>query len=464
MLEQKRYQFPEGFLWGAATASYQIEGAVDVDGRKPSVWDTFCATPGKIVDGSSGKDACRHYEKWEEDLDLLKSLGMGTYRFSIAWPRVIPDGRGAVNAKGLDFYERLVDGLLKRGIKPNATLYHWDLPQSLEDKNGWINRDTAYAYAEYADAVAKRLGDRVAFWATFNEPRIFVWLGYEAGIHAPGRQEGPQAVNQAIHHVLLGHGLAIQAIRKHSKSPAGIVLSPASVWPQTNSANDLHAAELSWEDANDWWVLPMLKGKYPEASWKRRGGDVPLVQAGDMAIINQPIDFMGINYYIPNRTVHSDKAPGYVEIPPAPDAPMQSMPSWEIYPAGIEDLLIQFKQRYGNIALYVTENGMSNASDAPGEDGKVHDPIRLNFYRDHLIHCLRAIKQGVNLKGYYAWSFMDNFEWGLGYTQRFGIVHVDYKTFKRTVKDSGAWYRDAAKANGFDGPDLPVIQSGFKRV
>jgi beta-glucosidase len=465
MSELKRFQFPEGFLWGAATASYQIEGATEADGRKPSIWDTFCAKQGTIKDASSGKDACRHYDKWEEDLDLLKWLGMGAYRFSIAWPRIVPEGWGAVNQKGLDWYERLVDGMLQRGIKPNATLYHWDLPQPLEDKGGWLNRDTAKAYAEYAHVVLKRLGNRLAMVATHNEPQVFVGCGYRDGVHAPGRKESEANLAQMIHNVLISHGLGIQAIRQHApKAQAGIVLAPAPVWPNSDDPKDLAASELHWEDSNDWWVLPMMAGRYPEGSFMRRGAAVPTILPGDMELISQKMDFMGLNYYSPARTVHTDKAPFYAGVPHPKDAVLADMPGWEDFPAGIENELIQFSRRYPKIPIYITENGISVKSDSVGEDGKVHDPRRLAFLSGHLIHCLRAIEQGVDLRGYFVWSLMDNFEWGFGYTQRFGITHVDYSTFKRTPKESAHWYRETAKNNGFEAKDLPILPSAFLKA
>lgn len=465
MPDLKRFQFPDGFLWGVATASYQIEGATEADGRKPSIWDTFCATPGKISDASSGKDACRHYEKWEEDLDLIQWLGVGSYRFSIAWPRIVPEGTGAVNQKGLDFYERLVDGLLKRGIKPNATLYHWDLPQPLEDRGGWRNRDTAKHYADYAAVVLKRLGSRLPMIATHNEPQVFVHCGYRDGAHAPGARENEKVLAEMVHHVLLSHGLGMQAIRAYApKAEAGIVLAPAPVWPETDDPKDLAASELHWEDANDWWALPLLKGKYPEGPWQRRGKDIPTILEGDMALINQTMDFLGLNYYSPARTRASANGQGYEGVGHPKDAILADMPGWEDFPPGIENELVQFSRRYGNIPLYITENGISVKSDHVEADGQVHDPRRLHYLSGHLIHCRRAIERGVNLKGYFVWSLMDNFEWGHGYTQRFGIIHVDYQTFKRSPKDSAHWYRQAAMSNGFEAEDTPVNEGYFAKA
>jgi beta-glucosidase len=459
------YQFPPDFVFGVATAAAQIEGATRADGRQDSIWEAFCRQPGAIADGSNTADACRHYQRWQEDLDLLKDLGVGSYRFSVAWPRVIPGGRGAVNAAGLDFYERLVDGMLARGIKPNATLYHWDLPQSLQDKGGWLNRDTAYAYRDYAEAVLKRLGDRVDFWATFNEPQVFIHLGYEHGHHAPGLKLGRRDVLQAIHHVLLAHGMGMQVIRAHKKpgAQAGIVFAPAPIWPGSESPADVAAAERHWHRTNDWWTLPLIRGGYPADVVALLGDDAPRLQPGDEAQMKQGLDFLGINYYSPERIIH-DPAKGPLDAAhgPRPDgAPMADFPGWEIFAPGLQNMVTQFWRRYG-VPLYVTENGTSSVSDAPSADGAVHDPKRLAFIRDHLIHCLRAIQGGADLRGYYVWSLMDNFEWGFGYSQRFGLVHVDYATFERTPKDSYRWYQGVCREHGFQGPALPEIRSGFE--
>lgn len=458
----KRFQFPKGFLWGAATASYQIEGATEADGRGVSVWDTFCATPGKIMDQSSGKDACRHYEKMEEDLDLMKSLNLGGYRFSIAWPRVLPQGIGQVNEKGLDFYERLVDGLLKRGIKPNATLFHWDLPQALEDKGGWLNRDLCHIFADYAHIVSKRLGDRCFMYATHNEPQVVMWCGYAEGVHAPGHKVNKQELSQVAHHLMLAHGKAITAMRANTKTAQlGIVLAPTPVWPQTSKPEDVAASEIHWEDTNDWWARPLLEGKYPEAAWKRRGLDVPKMEAGDLKEISAKIDFYGINYYAPARTQASAKESGYEGAPHPEGSDFQSMPGWEIFAPGLQNELVQFSRRYPKVPIYVTENGMSIAEDKVNGDGGCHDPRRLNYVKQHLIACQRAIEQGVDLRGYFVWSLMDNFEWARGYTQRFGIVHVDYESFKRTPKDSAKFYAQAALENGFEAEEPKLELSAF---
>jgi beta-glucosidase len=448
-----RTAFPSDFVWGTATASYQIEGAVRADGRGDSIWDAFCRVPGAIADASSGEDACRHYELWERDLDLMRDLGHSSYRFSLAWPRLQPEGSGAFNPKGFDFYSRLIDGMLKRGIRPNCTLYHWDLPLELERAGGWLNRDTAFRYQDYARAAAKAFGDRVEFWATFNEANIFTMLGYEIGVHAPGRKEGAKAYRQVIHHVLLAHGLGLKALRAQGLRPdakIGIVLSPSSVWPQDARPETLAAAEHRWQMDSDWWMLPMLKGRYPEFPWRRLGDAVPEIEPGDLQRIQGDLDYVGLNYYSPARVVADPLDPeGWKVVPRSPLAPRTDMPNWEVFGPGLRNLLRRYHRRYG-VPIYVTENGMSIAADAPGADGAVHDARRIDFLKRHLFELGRAIEEGVDVRGYFHWSLMDNFEWGLGYTQRFGLVHVDFATQKRTPKDSALWYRDMIRAGGFD--------------
>ena len=466
-MAEESFEFPKDFVWGSATASYQIEGAWDEDGRKPSIWDTFCDTPGKVEGGVSGRVACDHYHRWQEDLELIKRLGLDSYRLSLAWPRIIPEGRGAVNAKGFDFYNRLIDALLEAGIRPNVTLYHWDLPQPLEDKGGWTNRDTALAYGDYAVEVVKMLGDRVDLWATLNEPQVFVHHGYEHGVHAPGRRENRATVLQCIHNVLLAHGLGMKAIRDHGKpgTEAGIVWAPNPIWPASEKAEDVEAAKRHWRMSNDWWIDPVVRGEYPSDVKALLGADAPKVEDGDMALISAPIDYMGLNYYSPARTAADPGSEsGFKVLPPAPDAPRPSMPEWEIFAPGLQNLLVQFKRHYGDIPLYISENGMSIAEDSVGPDGKVHDPRRIDFLRDHLVSVHRALQAGVKVKGYYVWSLLDNFEWGYGYNQRFGITHVDYQTLVRTPKDSFDWYASVVKANGLRCEPPPVALSGFDQA
>ena len=457
-------KFPDGFVWGAATAAFQIEGATAADGRGQSIWDEFCRRPGAIRDRSNADIACGHYERLDQDLDLMRELGLQSYRFSVAWPRVQPGGRGPMNEAGLAFYDRLVDGLLARGILPNATAYHWDLPVELEREGGWLNRDTAYRFADYAGALAKRLGDRVGLWATFNEANIFTLLGYETGSHAPGRREGAKACRQVIHHVLLGHGLGLQAMRPHLRRPgaqAGIVMSPSAAWPQDARPGSLRAAANRFAMDSDWWMLPMTRGRYPAFAWKRLGADVPEVQGGDLKDICQPMDYIGLNYYSPARVVEEPlDSGGWRPVPRSPLAPRTDMPYWEVFAPALRGLLLHYHRRY-KLPIYVAENGMSTAADAPGPDGSVADPRRIDFLARHLAEIHRAMAQGADVRGYFHWSLMDNFEWALGYTQRFGLVHVDYATLKRTPKDSAKWYRQAIRQGGFDAPDYPDLPNAL---
>ena len=461
-----RYDFPPQFLWGAATAAYQVEGAADADGKADSIWDRFCRQPGAIADGSSGAVACDHYHRLEQDLDLMAALGLRAYRFSISWPRVQPLGAGPANGRGLDFYDRLVDGLLKRGLTPNATLYHWDLPQALEDRGGWPARDTALRFADYAALAAKRLGDRVALWATFNEPAVFVDLGYSQGVFAPGRRENPRTVRQAIHHVLLAHGLGMQALRAHAKADAqlGIVLNPALVWPDRETPLHYAAAEACWAEENDWWVLPMTQGHYPEAVRRRLAhhGHAPQVHTGDLEQIRQPLDYLGVNGYFPAR-VEPDMSGerGYRRLPfSARNEPLTSF-GWEVYAPAFRAMLLQFHRRYDR-PLYVTENGISVVQPNPGPDGAVHDDRRIDYLKKHLAALHQARAAGADVRGYFHWSLLDNFEWSSGYTQRFGLVHVDYATLKRTPKDSAHWYRAMIAEGGFTA-DVPEVISGWER-
>ena len=449
----RRFDFPADFIFGSATAAYQIEGATRADGRGDSVWDAFCREPGRVAGGASGEEACRHYELWDRDLDLLQQLRQQSYRFSVSWPRIQPGGSGPINPRGLAFYGRLIDGMLERGIRPNCTLYHWDLPTELEQEGGWLNRDTASRFADYAAAVAKAFGDRVEFWATFNEANIFTLLGYELGHHAPGRREGAKACRQVVHHVLLAHGLGLQALRPRLRRPdakAGIVLSPSAVWPQDGRPASLAAAENRWRHESDWWMLPMTQGRYPDTVWKRLGQAVPEIRPGDMEAIRQPMDYVGLNYYSPARVAADPHdAGGWKVVPRSPLAPRTDMPGWEVFAPALRTLLLQYHRRYG-LPIYVTENGMSTAADAPGPDGRVRDPRRLDFLMRHLAEIRRAMDQGADVRGYFHWSTMDNFEWAFGYTQRFGLVHVDYATQKRTPKDSALWYRDFIQSRSFE--------------
>ncbi|MEO8288704.1 MAG: GH1 family beta-glucosidase [Chloroflexota bacterium] len=441
-------QFPSSFLWGTATASYQIEGAVHEDGRSESIWDRFTHTPGKIVDHSTGDVACDHYHLWREDIALMKDLGLQAYRFSIAWPRIIPGGRGEVNQAGVDFYSRLVDGLLDAGIKPFATLYHWDLPQVLEDAGGWPVRATAEAFVEYTDAISRALGDRVKHWITHNEPWCASMLGYQLGEHAPGLQDWPAAL-AAAHHLLLSHGWAVPVLRANSPgAEVGITLNFTPASPASDSEEDVAACRQFDGYFNRWFADPLYRGAYPEdivAAYTAQGylpeGGPDFIHSRDMEAISVNTDFLGVNYYT-RAVIGSDvglEAGPPEALPQVPDTEHTEM-GWEVYPQGLYDLLTRLEADYSPGKMYVTENGASY-SDGPDADGHIHDERRLTYLRDHFAASKRAIDAGVPLAGFFVWSLMDNFEWGKGYTQRFGIVWVDYDTQKRLPKDSALWYR-----------------------
>lgn len=427
-----RQDFPPFFVFGVATSAYQIEGATRADGRGPSIWDTFCQQPGRISDGSSGDLACDHYHRLDADLDLIKSLGVDAYRFSVAWPRVQPSGQGPANEQGLDFYERLVDGLLARGLAPYLTLYHWDLPQALQDAGGWANRDTAYRFAEYSRLVAERLGDRVKSYATLNEPWCSSILSYEIGEHAPGLRDRRLAL-AAAHHLLLGHGEAVAALRDAvPNADLGIVLNLNPAYPATNEARDVAAARLFDGTFNRWFLDPLLRGEYPADVWDAYGADVPEVHAGDLARIAAPIDFLGVNYY--SRGFIS--ADGNAK---PQDAAYTEM-GWEVYPQGLTDLLVRLQRDYPIPPLFITENGAAYPDTLDGDH--VHDGERVRYFETHLDAVAHAARLGVPVHGYFAWSLMDNFEWAYGYSRRFGLVYVDYGNQRRVLKDSARWYRD----------------------
>jgi beta-glucosidase len=441
--------FPQGFLWGAATASYQIEGAWNEDGRGPSIWDTFSHTPGKIQNGDTGDMADDHYHRWQEDIDLMASLGLNAYRFSIAWPRVLPLGKGAINPAGLDFYDRLVDGLLARNIQPWVTLYHWDLPQALQEEGGWANRQTAEYFAEYAGAVVHRLGDRVQHWITLNEPYVSAFLGHHTGVHAPGVANLETAL-QVTHHLHLAHGLGVQAIRSAARQPAqvGVTFNLFSIHPASQSEADLEAALRFDGIQNRIFLDPVFRGAYPQDLVEFFGPLFPAVQPGDLETIHAPIDFLGINNYF-RIVIQAD--------PEDPDLKLREIflpgreytEMWEIYPPGIYEVLSRVWMDYHPPKMYITENGCA-VTDGVDADGRVRDYRRIRYLRDHLFQCHRAIAEGAPLCGYFAWSLMDNFEWAWGYSRRFGLIYVDYFTQKRTVKESGRWYALAAQANGFN--------------
>ena len=441
--------FPAGFLWGVATSSFQIEGATREDGRGDSIWDEFCRQPGKIRDGSAGDPACDHYHRWEADVDLIASLGIRSYRFSIAWPRVQPDGRGAWNEKGFEFYRRLVDRLLERGIAPHITLYHWDLPQALQERGGWTDRDTAARFAEYATEVGRRLGDRAATICTLNEPWVVATLGHEVGVFAPGLTSRRAAMH-AAHHLLLGHGLAVQSLRALGlRAPLGIVLNQSPFHPATDSDADRAHARLDDGLILRWYMDPLFADGYPADVLEHLGEDGPPVLDGDLATIRQPIDFLGVNYY--TRAVSGD--PQAVEALRAGSE--RTAMGWEVYPQGLTELLCRLDRDYRLPPIYIMENGAA-FEDRP-QDGRIHDVDRVRYLRSHLEALRAAIDAGVDVRGYFVWSLLDNFEWADGYSKRFGIVYVDYATQARTLKDSALWYRrfveeatrpDAAMAAG----------------
>ncbi len=453
-----RISFPEGFVWGVATSAYQIEGAWNEDGRGLSIWDTLSHTPGKIRNGDTGDVAADHYHRWKEDFDLLSELGVQAYRFSVAWPRIFPQGTGTVNPKGLDFYDRLVDDLLRRQIEPYVCLYHWDLPQALQDKGGWPHRALVDAFVEYARVVVKRLGDRVRVWFTHNEPWVVAFVGYFLGEHAPGWKDLGAAV-RSIHHLLLSHGLAAQVIRAEARLPVkiGITLNLNPVYPASDSPQDREAADRVDMMMNRIVLDPLLKGTSPlQESMLARLLTGKLIQAGDLETI-RTLDILGVNYY--SRTVikHSGAIPLInVEQVHPPGNEYSGM--WEIFPEGLYVLLKRIQEDYlaplgdSAPALMIAENGVP-VPDGVDFDGRVRDERRIRYIRNHLIQLHRALQDGVPVKGYFYWSLIDNFEWAWGYSQRFGLVYVDFKTQKRTIKDSGVWFSRVIRENGFD-PDL----------
>jgi beta-glucosidase len=454
-------RFPAGFVWGAATAAYQIEGAAHDDGRGPSIWDTFSRTPGRVHAGHTGDVACDHYHRYPEDVALMADLSLHAYRFSVSWPRVQPDGSGPVNPRGLDFYDRLVDELCGRGIDPIVTLYHWDLPQALEDRGGWPNRETAERFADYAVAVHTRLGDRVRTWTTLNEPWCSAYLGYGSGLHAPGRQD-PGAVFAAVHHLLLGHGLAARALRAAGAATVGVTLNPAAVFPaDPASATDQAAVRLVDGLHNRIFFDPLLRGRYPAdvLDHVARFSDLSYLRDGDDKIIGAPVDLLGINYYSPTYVAARPGAAGGggaypgtegVEFLP-PVGPLTDM-GWMIEPAGLTTLLMRISRDYPRVPLIVTENGAAFEDkfnrDDPDADGRVPDADRVAYLDGHLRAAHDAISRGVDLRGYLVWSLLDNFEWAEGYRKRFGIIYVDYLTQRRVPKDSARWYRDVIGRNG----------------
>ncbi len=436
--------FPPGFIWGSATSSYQIEGAPTADGKSPSIWDIFCREEGRIADRSTGDRACEHYERYADDVQLMKELGFSAYRFSMAWTRVLPQGSGAVNEAGLDFYDRLVDELLAAGITPFPTLYHWDLPQALEETGGWVNRDTAYAFADYAAAAVARLGDRIGTWTTLNEPFVSANHGYVTGEHAPGRTSMAEGM-AASHHLMLAHGLAGQHIRAEAPDARlAIVLNFTPAEPATNSEADRLATHHQNNLENRWYSDPLAGFGYPQDSAEHFGWDQSEVLDGDLDIISQPIDLLGVNYY--TRSIVS--ADDSYEAPA--DTPRNTM-GWEIHPPSLGALLRDLNDRYDFPSYLITENG-APMPDQIREDGRIRDDDRLNFVRDHVAEVHGAIADGCPIEGYLVWSLFDNFEWAWGYGPRFGIVEVNFETQERIPKKSAEWFSTVATTNQFDLP------------
>ena len=441
--------FPPDFLWGAATSAYQIEGAVHEDGRALSVWDRFAAMPGATYRGETGEIAADHYHRMEEDVALMAELNLNAYRFSLSWPRILPQGSGAVNERGLDFYDRLVDALLARGIRPLATLYHWDLPVALQDRGGWLVRDTAYAFADYAEVVARRLGDRVDWWLTQNEPWCSAYLGYADGIHAPGMRDKKLAV-VAGHHLLLAHGLSVPRLRAHISPQAqvGIALDFYPVYAADDRPETLLAIKRADTFRNRWFLDPLFRGCYPDDLFTDLRVAPPPILEDDFSIISVPIDFLGVNYYsrmlVRDRidtdpvVVQTGHADSYEVVDRIPGAAYTEM-GWEVFPDGLANILTRIHREYGPIALVVTESGAA-FDDHLDRSGNVHDQKRIEYLREHIQTVAQVIRQGVPIKGYIVWSFLDNFEWSEGYRKRFGLVYVDYPTQRRIIKDSGRWY------------------------
>lgn len=445
-MSETSYSFPKDFYWGAATASYQIEGGWDEDGKGESIWDRFSHTPGNIERGDTGDVACDHYQYWREDIELMKSIGLKAYRFSTSWPRILPTGSGMINQAGLDFYSALVDGLLEAGIEPFLTLYHWDLPQALQDQGGWPARSTAEAFVEYAELMSRFLGDRVQYWITLNEPFVSAFVGYMEGRHAPGHQDIDEMV-AASHHLLLAHGWSVPVIRGNSPdSEVGIVLNLHPCEPASPSEADRRAAQIQSGIINRWYLDPISGYGYPQDIQKHFGRAMNFVQPKDMDIISTKLDFLGVNYYTRVIT-RSD------EIPEERNSPRNLYPGeevtemgWEVYPQGLLNILETVHKGYRFPSLMITENGAAYI-DTLDESSIVEDPKRVDYLKSHIEKVWQAIDSGIPVRGYFVWSLMDNFEWAHGYSKRFGLIHVDHKTQRRTMKRSAHWYKELISKN-----------------
>jgi len=461
MTERPALHFPDGFLWGAATASYQIEGAADEGGRGKSVWDTFSHIEGKVANGHTGDVACDHYHRLDDDVALMASLGLQTYRFSISWSRVIPDGRGAINPEGIAFYSRLIDSLLENDIVPCPTLFHWDLPQELENIGGFRNRDTVSWFGDYAALMAREFGDRVSMWSTFNEPWCYAYLGHAEGVHAPGLTD-PSAAVAVAHHELLAHGLALKSMRaERPELQLGIVINSSNIRSEGSPPAPTGQVQLIDAIHNRWWFDATLRGEYPADLIDSYGPLAQVVQPGDLAVISQPLDWIGINYYfdILVRGVAENEVakpmlayPTVAGVTESPERSQHTDMGWPITPEGFTELLVRLRTDYPNLPpVYITENGC--AYDDPVVDGRCADPRRIDYLDQHLRALAAAMEQGVDVRGYYQWSLLDNFEWALGYDKRFGIVHVDFDTLERTPRDSALWLSDVIARNGLAATD-----------
>jgi beta-glucosidase len=444
---ERLIEFPRGFLWGSATSAYQVEGSPLADGAGPSTWHRFTHTPGRVTDGDTGDVACDHYRRYTEDVALMRRLGTNAYRFSVSWSRVMPRGRGAVNPAGLDFYDRLADALLVHGIEPMVTLYHWDLPAALDDLGGWLNPDIAGWFADYAAVMFRKLDDRVKRWATLNEPWVITDAGYLHGVHAPGHRS-PFEAPIASHHLLRAHAEAVRRYRADGRNRIGLVVNLEPKYPV--SENPAHRAATARADAymNRQYLDPVFLGRYPEEladvfreAWPRWADD-------DIAAVREPIDFLGVNYYTRNVTRFDARAWPLRAAPVRQKRATRTETGWEVFPRGLSDVLIWVKERYGNLPLYVTENGAAFFDPPSIQGDRVEDPLRVDYLRTHLTAVHDAIEGGADVRGYFVWSLLDNFEWSHGYSKRFGIVHVDFETQRRTPKDSALFYADVIASNG----------------
>lgn len=440
-------EFPSSFLWGAATSAYQIEGSPLADGAGPSIWQRFSHTPGLVTNGETGDVACDHYRRWADDVALIHELGLNAYRFSVSWSRILPEGRGRINQRGLDFYSRLVDALLKRGIAPMATLYHWDLPAALDDLGGWLNRDVANWFADYAEVLFRELDDRVKLWATINEPWVVSDGGYLHGGLAPGHRNWFEAPIVS-HNLMRSHGAAVAAYRATGKNQIGLVVNLEPKYPASESAEDLAATVRADAYMNRQYLDPVFRGSYPEELITMFGEAWPKIPAADFDSIKRPIDFLGVNYY--KRGIARHDATNLLERASNIRNPLAvyTEMDWEVFPQGLTDILVWVRDRYGALPLYITENGSAFYDPPVGEGGKIDDPLRVDYLRKHLLAARDALGRGVDLRGYFVWSLLDNFEWSHGYSKRFGIVHVDYETQKRTPKASARFYTEVIGTNG----------------